>query len=446
MNYLPFRTVSPHLRLLLVDSFPSAFNTPEFLVLLERILFHPHLLDPSKEFYLHSKSFSRLLGWHDTSRPVIDLLQSFERETGIELNIGPHSWKEGKSRTLSPTFPSSIIEAVSKDYEHISEPDRVLLSTGEKRNERKRNAASKRNHEYYYQSPSSIITEYFHDVVKPIKYSKYYHAVDEVIRNALADGSLSIHKRRQYLGNLAVLRDDLFPKYMEPSCYTRLFAEGYSLQSLKKKYRRQILYETVEVDLTSAHLYIAAYKWDLRLLKAFLESGTNAWQGLCNMVDLPYSEGIKGTLKHAIYCVVNGAGTEKVIENLRGIPEKVKTDFLQLPIVTEIREASKQRQENIQASNSTIELADGTSVQQWKKPSSLVAIELQSYERYAIEGCYIAARKYKNTCTILSHEHDGITFSLHDVTKRETVLSAMRREVQKRGKEQGIPLFLEVKS
>lgn len=458
--------VSKEFRDTVAAKYPKVFESHNRVKFLYYILFirklwqdetdsqFPENTEPTPLY--HDWLRKRLLGERDNGFPVGEFLSEFQGSIDFPLNLTDFNRTENICRTFEPSISDELLELIRAELKVPSSKkiNPVMFIDGKVPNSRKISKARKAAHdEHYGEIHSSIITKYFSEI-DPTAYNRYYENIDRLIE-LVENQEMKDKQRDNLLGGLNALQVSLVPQYKENNPYERVWAQGYSLQSIKREFRSEILKDGIEADLVSCHLSIAAYDWDIAGLKALLESRENFWKYIHKEMDIPFGEDTKAAFKKGTYAIIYGGSNETVIKQMRKAAQlspEIENAFLAVPIILEIKAAADKHRE-IAEKNKWIELADGTilksrskkGTQRAIKPYQLISWRAISIERYIIESVFVVATKYPKDFRILSLEHDGFTFVMLNKNKEQMVWNRLSKAVREKGLTKGIKIDLERK-
>lgn len=97
----------------------------------------------------------------------------------------------------------------------------------------------------------------------------------------------------------------------------RVWGQGLHLAQVHTSVRRAFLSDSIELDLSSAQLAIAARDWRLPKLTDFLGRGGSIWSELIRFTGLPNSSASKKALKEGTYGLLYGAGERRVSDDIQ---------------------------------------------------------------------------------------------------------------------------------
>lgn len=437
------------------ERYPTVFKNPDYIKFLYFTLFGAKS-DTGTPIH-HQYMMKKLLNKRDNSFSTGAFLEYFQEAIDFPLNVTSHNYEESKARTFDPSIPEDLhkmlVDEAKIPRSKKEEPVYFLDGTTFNPRKQSKKVIEMVSKHYSEEEPKSIITDYFRDV-NPVAYNGYYANIDDLIEklNLREDPEMSDKAYHNHLFHLNSLSASLVPHYFENNTYERVWAEGMSLQNLKSEYRSSILKGCIEADLVSCHVVIAAYDWNIPMLKELLENGDNVWKYLHKQMEMDFSPVTKADFKTGVYAIIYGGGEKTVREGLEHLSEEEIDRFLKLPLIQEFMTVAKLKRDEATA-NKGIRLIDGTWLSSRKKtkelkalkPYQLVSWRAISIERYIIESVFEVALENKNCFRILSLEHDGFTFSVLDESKKDRILSKLSEVVVERGKSIGIPMSLEVK-
>jgi len=384
-----------------------------------------------------------------------------QQVTGFPLEITDYNYKKGEAREVRMNFPPDLIKAAG--HEMRSRPaekiNPVYFSTGQVWTPSKATAPYNRAAAAHYSmwldrnhnkvSPLSLpILNYMRGLTTNV-YAPFLPHVAGLIEEVQQMPTYTPTERFQrdaYLRNLIRFEEvgTLRPVYKPGENSPRVYAMGYSLLSLPRDLRRRVLVGTLEADLSSAHMVIAAYDLDIPSLKALFQAGHSFWAVLLEQIGAKLED--KPLLKKAIYSVLYGGSRILTRTLLEGIPDAVREAFFKAPLVKDLYTARNKRLSQIEDESGIRSLGEWLKLTDFRsEPHSLLSIHAQRIETYVISACYEEAARAARDFRIISAEHDGFTLQILRPQNEEGIKNRLRKAVSKRGKEIGIPLQLEFK-
>ena len=448
------------------EIYPKVFENPQRISFLRHTLFlQDEYADSDSGFertngknLYHEKIKRYVLRTRDRGFPVMKFITEFQDFIDFPLNVTDYSIKDGLAREFSPELPKHIEQMLIAELKiPVREKiNPVYFQDGTVYSETKQSKIRRDMHAEHYRDnkPTGVILNYFKDI-NPVAYNPYRENVDNLIKQVSRDAEhMPTDKVKAHLLHLNSLAESLEPYYFENNPYERVWTEGVSLQNIKREHRKDILKGCIEADLTSAHLSIAAYDWNIPSLKNLLEQDINIWKHIHKELDIEFSPETKAGFKIGVYAIIYGGGESTIREKMgeESIESEIIEKFLKVPIILDLMEAGKIERDKA-TKQKWVYLANGDKLYSRKangnqkaiKPYALVSWRAISIERYLIESCFEVATKYPKDFRILSLEHDGFTFAMLDKSKEKTVWNRLAKAVAERGKELGIRISLEQK-
>ena len=440
--------VTPDLREVLAIHHPAIFNMPAYAHLAQHLLFGRHGTGEEEKGYVVTSStmFDVILdgtGWKRYGKQLF--MDRFQSETGVILNVREHEYTKGLARTIQAKFHPEVVAAFEQELRTKSREDLVFFDTGRKVNADNRLVAFRAAEESQRGTveadrPNTVILRYFLDSVSTNAYAKFRKNLDTAI--TFAEMTETDPRRlKAILANLHRLRDTLKPIYEQKPTTNRVFADGYSLQSLPKFYRDLLMPGSIEADLKSCHLVIAAFDWQVQPLIKVLESGRSIWAYLTDAVGVEPTPEAKACLKSAIYAVLYGGGRERILSYL---PSHQHRPFLADPVVRALLKARKDQMSAIKAAGG-LETVGGVwlPLEGNGQAHKLLVRRAQDIETYVIAACYEVAERHPKDFRILSAEHDGFRYEVLDKRREEKVQSYLLNAIRRRSAELNLPMLLE---
>jgi len=381
--------------------------------------------------------------------------------TGFPLEITDYNYKEGLAREVRMIFPADLLQAAGHEMRSrpVDKITPVYFSTGQVWKPSKAMAPYNRAADAHYSmwldrnhnkvSPLSLpILNYMRGLTTNV-YAPFLPNVAGLIEEVQQMPTYTPTERYQrdaYLRNLIRFEEvgTLRPVYKPGDHSPRVYAMGYSLLSLPRDLRRRVLVGTLEADLSSAHMVIAAYDLDIPSMKALFMAGHSFWTVLLEQTGAKPED--KPVLKKAIYSVLYGASRTLTRTVLERIPEAAGKAFFKAPLVKDLYTARNNRLSQIEDDSGISSLGEWLELTDFKsEPHTLLSIHAQRIETYVISACYEEAARATRDFRILSAEHDGFTLQILRPQNVEGIKKRLRNAVSKRGKGIGIPLQLEFK-
>ena len=185
--------------------------------------------------------------------------------------------------------------------------------------------------------------EYFHNKIKEIELNRdltieqsnllnymnglnpdrFKIAVNKHLAKA-KETAKSLKDSDNQLKSLAEIEIDPKPVYIPAEKSNRIYATGSNINGLHRDIRKVFQQDWITADLKSAQLAIIAKLWDIPKLSAYLKTGINVWEDLCNYINIDFNPNNKQLLKTYIYSVIYGAGKNRIV---LGIAEDIDEDM-----------------------------------------------------------------------------------------------------------------------
>lgn len=281
------------------------------------------------------------------------------------------------------------------------------------------------------------------------------------------------NRRIQACAALQSLSIDPFPKYRpthKPNGTVRLVQVGYSLMGIETELRRLLTPDWIELDLSSAHLAIAAKDWGIDSIREYLEPQNGEqkkiWDDLYHFTQAK-KQGLpkriaKKMFKRGLYASVYGALRSTVEREMqeeylsldgpadRPLPGDVMGLFFQHEVIDTLFSNRDKQLAQIKK-NQGAEDAYGRRVplkRGAQEATSVLAIVAQSREMRLLEPAVDYAieedtREGRTDFQILLWQHDG--FSFRPRRKRDEALFIRRLVDQVDQSNPGYPTRLEIK-
>ncbi|GMA16126.1 hypothetical protein E5F05_08755 [Deinococcus metallilatus] len=439
--------VTPDLREVIAIYHSEVFGTPAFTHLAQHLLFgRPGTGEEEKGHVVTStEMFDVILagtGWKKYSK--VKFLDRFQQATGIGLKVREHEYVKGLARAIQAEFHPEVVAVFEQELRARGRKDRVFFDTGSKvtpdnRLLAFRQAEAAQRGEFQADRLNAPILRYFLDEVSTNAYAKFRKNLDIAI--ALAElTETDPHRQRAVLTNLHRLRDTLKPIYEQKPGTNRVFAQGYSLQSLPKHYRDLLMPGSVEADLKSCHLVIAAFDWQVQPLIKVLERGQSIWTYLADAVGTDSTPEAKAGLKSAIYAVLYGGGRDRIKSYL---PADQHRAFLHDPVVKALLDAREAQMRCIKEAGGLLTVGGELIPLGERHPRELLVRRAQDIETHIIAVCYEVAERHTKDFRIVSAEHDGFRYDLLDKRRGDKVQAYLLEAVQKRSAELNLPMTME---
>ncbi|WP_221088243.1 hypothetical protein [Deinococcus aquaedulcis] len=439
--------VTPDLREVIAAHHPEVFDMPAYTHLAQHLLFgRPGTGEEEKGHIVTSTEMFNVIlegtGWKRYSK--LQFLDRFEQATGIGIHVREHRYVDGMARAIHADFHPEVIAMFKQELRARGRDDRVFFDTGVKVTDHNRllafrHAETAQRDEFEADRLNAAILRYFQEQISTNAYAKFRQNLDNAIAFATLT-EMDPHRQRAVLTNLHRLRDTLKPIYEQKSSTNRVFAQGYSLQSLPKHYRDILMPGTIEADLKSCHLVIAAFDWHVQPLIKVLEGGQSIWTYLAEAVGTEPTPEAKAGLKSAIYAVLYGGGRKRILSPL---PPNQHQAFLRDPVVKALLKAREKQMRCIMEAGGLLTVRGEWVPLGQGKPRELLVRRAQDIETYVIAVCYEVAERHPKDFRILSAEHDGFRYELLDKRREDKVQAYLLKAVQRRSAELHLPMMLE---
>ena len=278
---------------------------------LEYILLNPYYEknNPNKNIMSGAEVINDFYKEWDFS--AIDLMNRFERRTGINLNIVDYEYKS-KVRTIHPDIDNEtkarMMQELSIPYK--DRPNRVCFSTGDIWTQYQQNEAKKDflnsilGAEFPQDHPAHELVEHLHSKRVHRWITKQMGVYCGIMLEAI--NKIPDEERRLYASAVFLkVRDYALIQYSDVNNSKRVYAKNNSILSLPREIRKIFFSKTWDVDLKSAQLCIVAKTWDVPKTKKFIDSGGNIWDELSVYLDLPKDDN-KQAFKEFLYGLFYG--------------------------------------------------------------------------------------------------------------------------------------------
>ncbi|GBF07246.1 hypothetical protein DAERI_130076 [Deinococcus aerius] len=428
----------------ILDLYPGLGLDPDYMKFFHWMYFGTVQL-PEERRVIYYEYICRLLGKTSSNFSVFKFLERFQEDVYVELDVAEYK-KGEKARTILPPQDGFLINLILEELcvpiENKRSP--VYFTDGRPFLPARHYKMLEGEYKDYYgaMQRGSIIHDYFSNH-RSSYYKKYIHQIPPIILS-INNGDILGDKQIQALLSLDSLSTNILPFYRTTDSYKRIFAEGFSFQNIKREYRRRILYDTIEVDLSSAQLSIAAHLWKVKPLLDLLHSPESIWKALHHSLAKEFSETTKAQMKTAVYAVTFGGGENTILESLESFSTKEKEEFLKLPPIHALRRAQTRELKKISNAGGAMS-AQGIWIPRTNAPQSVLVKAMQSYERLLIEEVYKVALDSHRDVRILSHEHDGVSLKVLKSDRVRSTLKRMQKAVRLKAKELKVEVALEVK-
>lgn len=365
--YSSRKTGSRAFRRLLLEAFPGSEADPAFIRLVvllidalavdgdddrDEILIHGPRLAAVMESETEYRS-GNLRGDESTGR----FLSRFRRSVVPDLRWNRAVHYENRARSidrahLQRLIPERVVSAWKDEL--ATKPselrERVYLSTGTAYGDHTRYREGKRRDAildpYEYEAPNRVARKVYR-LMRLLPKQQFTRLVKD---NRLGPAykvaaSLKSPAREQAFATLRELETHRWQNYGFSAHSPRVWGQGHSLAQVDTRVRRAVLHDSIELDLRSSQLAIAARDWELPLLTEFLANGRSIWNELMDYLGLPRGSALKKALKAGTYGLVYGAGPGRIRGDVEDeyqsrtgqpIPLEDAAAFLEHPLMREV--------------------------------------------------------------------------------------------------------------
>jgi hypothetical protein len=384
-----------------------------------------------------------LLGRGSNSDSMKDHFEQFRRETGIVIEIDPHSGHTGKS---------SVIEKIDWGRheplrQRIQTPvtplcERVQLvdggQFGEESSERLRESLRSKS------EPSNQDARWLLEELN--RKSEVFLEVRSAVP-ALRQSAARLHgvNRVRLLHDLqALLQVEVMPQpfYFPVERTSRIYSTGFNNLSRELRHDLEAMMGWHSFDLRNAQLGIVSRLWNCPVLGELLAKRSSTWETL--LKDLGLAQVHKPILKQAVYATIFGAGKSRIamIFDESEVSDCTRI-FLEHPAVLELLEKRDKRLVEIKSKREVTDAygrrrrlrGKGQGATALVTPRSLLAAEVQSYEMWLLVDP-IKQFVESGDVKLVGFLHDGFTLADGKVPVAK-IDNELRRGVSRRVEEQG---------
>lgn len=292
---------------------------------------------------------------------------------------------------------------------------------------------------------------------------EYKQAVE--LAQSIADAGV----RKQTFRHLLELKLDPLPKYFisqNEINTARLNPHTPSLASVPTEIRRVLKPNWIELDLSSAHLAIAAKEWDIEPVMDFLRSGRKVWDEIYDYTECKKKnirqKTAKKVFKRGVYSSVYGALPEELTNIMReeykkkrtrkeneAWPKVITDKFKRHYVIKAVFEARNYEQLKLEERSEVLDVFGRTleyDPMDYDDIKSVFACLAQSIELKLLQPIvdYAVAENEKEgkpLFRVLLWQHDGFSFTTNGSTSRR--ITELRDIVEDNNP--GYPTRLEVK-
>lgn len=236
----------------------------------------------------------RLSGKRQVVKPALDVLK---RHTRVDIN--EHHYKGRATCFDLPDIPLKLIDLAREQYIPVADP--VLLGSGARIREHIKKQDTWRRH-VADSSTSNYPSDLSNALINGLNSlpANYFRKLTSTNWDKMLDRvlCLDIESRKSALKTLRHIQLHPQPVYKRAINTSRIYAVGYSYQSLRREIRNIPLARCLKVDLKHSQLSIACWMYGFRELDSMLADGT-AWSFLCSQSGLS-----KGQIKTILYATL----------------------------------------------------------------------------------------------------------------------------------------------
>lgn len=279
----------------------------------------------------------------------------------------------------------------------------------------------------------------YYDDADDALFSRYEKRTDELLENLnrkIESGAVSrkdASRAKEYADTLHnLLGYGVKPFYVQKEGHGRAFAQGVSLQNIPSALRRKILFDAHEYDIVSCHLAIAISLFpEMGWLADKLNNGVDIIAELIAAVGRENNKSNRKIAKEFLYGALNGrhyiAG-KIMLSKLWN--DKDATAFFELPEIEAIHSATRaalahaiEKGYVLTHRGGRIPVKDAASARRG------MALVYQTIEFDLMAAIYEWAGENRDKITIISHEHDGLSFRTENGTDVASIEDAFSRVI-----------------
>ena len=480
LKHLPaLRDNKPYLRLFLLltlCAFPdrvgesaSSFNDPRDLT--GRVVLDRHSVAECEE------QQAVLASEHYCAR---DLLDRFQDDTGLDLQLSKHHAGAGRARTADPIFPPALHQLIDRERRTLYVKRRHcsvrFVSGGTAQQDRQRRAA-KRLHQAHvsrclqaYREELAHASPYTLRLLEFINHDTGLFVLKLLERNERAaraaverltvrdqHGQMDTVKTarlREHAHNiLSALADQPATVYAGSEKVPRAFAQGLSLVNLPREVRQALTAGCDEYDLSNSQYAIACKVLDMPLGQALLKSGDKLWDRLCRDLNLVRTRA-KPVIKPACYSTLYGDNLGNVTRKLAhgntqhfGLGLTVARQLVAHPLWKEIWTTRDRalKQLKTQGYGDTC-LGVRYTVGSARDARAVLCAQMQSWELLLLIPALDILERYRDRVHIVAWQHDGLCIHCTDAKLRTSIRKQLEQAVKQEANKHGIVTGLEHKT
>jgi len=395
---------------------------------------------------------------------AIEYLQDFSQHV-LPLEINDYRYANGKARTIVMRLPEDLRDEYERSLFHLGNPnqERVNFFTGHVVSRRLSRQGRQDHRERLIASSLSTVKDDKHGQILEYLNRQSPGKIEEYIKGHLpelyeAASSMDrtteheINQRNHTFRVIAGLQRHTDMIYQCSPKSDRVCTIGSTIHQLPRELRKLAIQgpSSFGCDLKSAQLAIVARLWNLDQNRSFLESGGSIWTELLGHLCLDTS--YKDTLKQAMYSIVFGK-TEQNLKifleeggmGIRPLSHERITQFFRYPLIREILEGRQRHFNKIKSDGGTYDAFGGwiKRIQHECPPHAVAALQAQSFEFAIMLPVLDELRQHPDRYTVLSFLHDGLTIHCRDEARKNTIFETLRKRVQEKAQQLGIPTILE---
>jgi hypothetical protein len=450
------RRVTPRLRALLEATYPGLSRDRGHWMLIQHILFSTHIDNETGRIIVNSDMLREMYNASSHRKATIKLLEQFEVDTGLCLNISTYSFSQGWARTIDPNIDPEILKEADYCRECRLAERTVYLVSGEavsvrKERERIQKAKKEMLEEAKVEDghPSKPVLDYLNNQPDRSLRSRVLDNLPntrDFVNRTYKD--LTRDYNRNLLMNIEEM-DGGAHIYHLAERSPRVFPSGPSALSLSRDARKQAMKGpgVYDVDLKNAQLAIAAKKLDLPKLTAFLKTGASFWTEMLDHMSLESTEDNKQLIKNAVYATLYGMLVQNLFMKRFNWNSELYNAFISHPLIVEILEARDTYFEHIREQGGDYDafgcwIANADAEGQID-PKSVAAAVMQSYEMQILQQIVPIAKRDAQI-SVEAWQHDGCTLRFGNKTKEESQLNNIKKIVDDYAVGQGFQTWLEI--
>ena len=392
-------------------------------------------------------------------------IEMYQAATGHYFAYSPWYYQQGLARMVTDLNLDPILaQALHDEIRTQPQPDReVTLASGIRRtrqrdsNVRKADLDRATQRQATYAGARKAIA-YLNALPPNIFRSAVQKHYEEAVAVALrAENPLCVYQNLVTLRGMRTQPQQFYgPSKDGNTC--RIFGMHRGLLTLSKDVALIIGQNWITFDLRSSQLAIAAFRWNVPAVIAFLRSGTSIWDELSTYLNLDLSA--KPRLKEALYSLLYGACRRTIYRALAG---KTNTRAIRLephdtvlgerllkhPLMAAMYQARERQLEQILRDGGArdcygyfipLQPEDGTDGKTNER--SILAQLAQAVEFKILEPVFDKAIGSQDF-SITHWAHDGFSIHAHEQRRVKQVCSRIEEAVRASAAKEGVETYLE---